>query len=65
MTYIIGAICVWNIPLAAGMAVLLTIILMGKQTLHQFAGKTIQSYELRRWLTFIGFDIDCVAGHAQ
>jgi uncharacterized membrane protein (DUF4010 family) len=34
MTYIIGAICVWNIPLAAGMAVLLTIILMGKQTLH-------------------------------
>ncbi len=47
MTYIIGAICVWNIPLAAGMAVLLTIILMGKQTLHQFAGKTIQSYELR------------------
>jgi uncharacterized membrane protein (DUF4010 family) len=53
MTYIIGAICVWNIPLAAGMAVLLTIILMGKQTLHQFAGKTIQSYELRDGLLLL------------
>ena len=53
ITYIIGAICVWNIPLAAGMAVLLTIILMGKQTLHQFAGKTIQSYELRDGLLLL------------
>lgn len=53
MTYVIGAICVWNIPLAAGMAVLLTIILMGKQTLHQFAGKTIQSYELRDGLLLL------------
>ena len=53
MTYIIAAICVWNIPLAAGMAVLLTIILMGKQTLHQFAGKTIQSYELRDGLLLL------------
>lgn len=53
MTYIIGAICVWNIPLAAGIAVLLTIILMGKQTLHQFAGKTIQSYELRDGLLLL------------
>lgn len=53
MTYIIGAICVWNISLAAGMAVLLTIILMGKQTLHQFAGKTIQSYELRDGLLLL------------
>lgn len=53
MTYIIGAVCVWNIPLAAGMAVLLTIILMGKQTLHQFAGKTIQSYELRDGLLLL------------
>ncbi|MDQ8952542.1 MgtC/SapB family protein [Acinetobacter rudis] len=47
MTYIIGAVCVWNIPLAASMAVLLTIILMGKKSLHHFAGETIQSYELR------------------
>jgi len=43
MTYIIGAVCVWNIPLAASMAVLLTIILMGKKSLHHFAGETIQS----------------------
>lgn len=53
MTYVIGAVCVWNIPLAAGMAVLLTIILMGKQTLHQFAGKTIRSYELRDGLLLL------------
>ncbi|RSO64887.1 DUF4010 domain-containing protein [Acinetobacter radioresistens] len=41
MTYLIGAACIWNIPLAASMAVLLTLILMGKTSLHRFAGKTI------------------------
>lgn len=53
MTYIIGAVCVWNIPVAASMAVLLTIILMSKQTLHHFAGITIQSYELRDGLLLL------------
>jgi len=47
MTYLIGSACVWNIPLAASMAVLLTLILMGKTSLHRFAGKTIRDYELR------------------
>ena len=32
MTYFIGAMCLWNIPLSAGLAVLLTIILMAKGT---------------------------------
>lgn len=53
MTYMIGAVCVWNIPLAAGMAVLVTIILMGKKSLHHFAGTTIQSYELRDGLLLL------------
>ena len=42
MTYLIGAACVWNIPLAASMAVLLTLILMGKTSLHRFAGKPFE-----------------------
>ena len=42
MTYFIGAMCLWNIPLAAGLAVLLTIILMAKHSMHDFAGKWIK-----------------------
>ena len=53
MTYLIGAACVWNIPLAASMAVLLTLILMGKTSLHRFAGKTIRDYELRDGLLLL------------
>jgi len=53
MTYLIGSACVWNIPLAASMAVLLTLILMGKTSLHRFAGKTIRDYELRDGLLLL------------
>lgn len=53
ITYMIGAVCVWNIPFAAGLAVLVTIILMGKKSLHHFAGTTIQSYELRDGLLLL------------
>ena len=37
MTYLIGAACVFNIPLAACLAVVLTLILFGKKGLHHFA----------------------------
>ena len=47
MTYLIGALCVFNVPLAAGLAVVLCLILMGKQSLHYFAGNWIQHFELR------------------
>ena len=47
LTYFIGALCVWNKPLAAGLAVLLAIILMGKQSLHHFVGNSLKDYELR------------------
>lgn len=47
MTYFIGALCVYQIPLAAGLAVVLTLILMGKPYLHGIAGNWIKDYELR------------------
>ena len=37
----------FNVPLAAGLAVVLCLILMGKQSLHYFAGNWIQHFELR------------------
>lgn len=47
MTYFIGAICLWNIPLAAGLAVLVTIILMAKHSMHNIAGQWITEAEFR------------------
>ncbi len=47
MTYFIGAMCLWNAPLAAGLAVFLTIILMAKHSLHSIAGKWITEAEFR------------------
>lgn len=47
MTYFIGAMCLWNTPLAAGLAVLLTIILMTKHSMHSIAGKWITEAEFK------------------
>ena len=47
MTYFIGAMCLWNTPLAAGLAVLLTIILMTKHPMHSIAGKWITEAEFK------------------
>ncbi|GAB02124.1 MULTISPECIES: DUF4010 domain-containing protein [Acinetobacter] len=47
MTYFIGAVCIWNITLAAGLAVLLTILLMAKESLHGIANQWISENELR------------------
>ena len=47
MTYFIGAMCLWNIPLAAGLAVLVTIILMAKHSMHNIAGQWISEAEFR------------------
>jgi len=47
MTYFIGAMCLWNLPLATGLAVLLTIILMAKHSMHSIAGKWITEAEFR------------------
>lgn len=47
LTYFIGALCLWNPPLAAGLAVLLTILLMAKHSMHSFAGKWITEAEFK------------------
>ena len=47
MTYFIGAMCLWNTSLAAGLAVLLTIILMTKHPMHSIAGKWITEAEFK------------------
>ncbi|WP_180186716.1 DUF4010 domain-containing protein [Acinetobacter sp. YH01008] len=53
MTYFIGAICLWNIPLAAGLAVMLTTILMAKHSLHNIAGQWITEAEFRDGLLLL------------
>ncbi|MCG2609243.1 DUF4010 domain-containing protein [Acinetobacter sp. SM34] len=47
MTYFIGALCIWNITLAASLSVVLTVILMMKHSIHGFAGKWITGAEFR------------------
>jgi len=53
MAYFIGAICLWNIPLAAGLAVLITVILMAKHSMHNIAGKWITEAEFRDGLLLL------------
>lgn len=47
MTYFIGALCLWNTALAAGLAVLLTILLMAKHSMHSIAGQWITQAEFK------------------
>lgn len=47
MTYFIGALCIWNITLAASLSVVLTVILMMKHSMHGFAGKWITEAEFK------------------
>lgn len=47
MTYFIGALCIWNISLAAGLAVIITTILIAKQSMHGIASQWITESELR------------------
>ncbi|NUF61723.1 DUF4010 domain-containing protein [Acinetobacter bereziniae] len=47
LTYFIGGMCLWNIPFAAGLSVILTILLMTKHSIHGIAGKWITESEFR------------------
>ena len=47
MTYFIGALCLCNIPLAAGLSVILTGLLMTKHTMHGIVSQWITEAELR------------------
>lgn len=47
LTYLIGVLCVWSLPLAAGLAVGLTALLAGRDALHRLASQWLQPGEVR------------------
>lgn len=47
LNYFIGALCWWNIPIAASLAVVVTILLLTKQSLHGFASQWITDTEFK------------------
>jgi uncharacterized membrane protein (DUF4010 family) len=47
LTYLIGVLCVWSLPLAAGLAVGLTAVLAGRDALHRFASHWLRPGEVR------------------
>lgn len=53
MTYFIGALCWWNIAIAASVSVTVTIILWAKQDLHGIASHWITETELRDGLLLL------------
>lgn len=47
LTYLIGVLCAWSLPLAAGLAVGLTALLAGRDRLHRFALQWLRPGEVR------------------
>ena len=47
LTYLIGVLCHWSLPLAAGLAVGLTALLFGRERLHGFARHWLRPAEVR------------------
>jgi len=47
LTYLIGVLSAWSLPLAAGMAVGLTAMLAGRKSLHRFASQWLSPGEVR------------------
>ncbi len=47
LTYLIGVLCSWSLPLAAGLAVGLTALLAGRERLHGFARHWLLPAEVR------------------
>jgi uncharacterized membrane protein (DUF4010 family) len=47
LTYLIGVLCVWSLPLAAAIAVGLTALLAGREPLHRFAKHWLSQGEVR------------------
>ncbi|AOW15873.1 hypothetical protein LPB72_12425 [Hydrogenophaga crassostreae] len=47
LTYLIGVLCVWSLPLAAAIAVGLTALLAGREPLHRFANHWLSHGEVR------------------
>lgn len=47
LTYLIGVLCVWSLPLAAALAVGLTALLAARERLHRFARDWLRPAEVR------------------
>ncbi len=47
LAYLIGALCTWSVPLAAGLTVLATGLLAAREPMHRFARDWLQPAELR------------------
>jgi uncharacterized membrane protein (DUF4010 family) len=47
LTYLIGVLCVWSLPLAAALATGLTALLAGRGLLHRFARQWLRPAEVR------------------
>ncbi|MCW5653843.1 DUF4010 domain-containing protein [Hydrogenophaga sp.] len=47
LTYLIGVLCVWSLPLAAALAVGLTAVLEGRERMHRFARHWLRPAEVR------------------
>lgn len=47
LTYLIGVLCAWSLPLAAGLAVGLTALLAGRERLHHWAREWLRPAEVR------------------
>ena len=47
LTYLIGVLCVWSLPLSAALAVGLTALLAGREPLHRFAQHWLRQGEVR------------------
>lgn len=47
LTYLIGVLCAWRLPVAAGLAVGLTALLAGRERLHRFALQWLRPGEVR------------------
>ena len=47
LTYLIGVLCVWSMPLAAAIAAGLTALLAGREPLHRFASQWLSPGEVR------------------
>lgn len=47
LTYLIGVLCLWSLPLSAALAVGLTALLAGREPLHRFAQHWLRQGEVR------------------
>lgn len=47
LAFLIGALCIWSLPVAAGLAVVVTGLLAGRESMHRFAREWLTAAEVR------------------